>query len=108
MTRGGFELRLLAAAALTVLAGCASQTVEFYRLPPETPAADNRADVAKVQALAAAAALAREQRAQAASADAADEAPPPVTPRSTTGRSWFSATYAALRSASRSCASGEG
>jgi phospholipid-binding lipoprotein MlaA len=80
MTRGGFELRLLAAAALTVLAGCASQTVEFYRLPPETPAADNRADVAKVQALAAAAALAREQRAQAASADAADEAPPPVTP----------------------------
>jgi phospholipid-binding lipoprotein MlaA len=83
MMRGGFESRPLAAAAaaaLMALGGCASQTVEFYRLPPETPAADNRADIAKVQSLAAAAALAREQQAQAASGDAAAEAPPPVTP----------------------------
>jgi phospholipid-binding lipoprotein MlaA len=84
MMRGRPEIRrLAAAAALIVLGGCASQTVEFHRLPPETPAADNAADIAKMQGLAAAAALAQEQKAQASKGGenaAAAEAPPPVTP----------------------------
>ena len=46
-----------------VLGGCASQGVQFHSLPPETPAADNAADIAKAQGLAAAAALAAKQTA---------------------------------------------
>lgn len=45
------------------LGGCASQGVQFHRLPPETPAADNAADIANAQGLAAAAALAARQTA---------------------------------------------
>ncbi len=45
------------------LGGCASQGVQFHRLPPETPAADNAADIVKAQGLAAAAALAAKQTA---------------------------------------------
>jgi phospholipid-binding lipoprotein MlaA len=74
--------RLLVAAALLALAGCASQSVQLYRLPPETPAADNEADIAKIKALTEAAALARQQQAQAARAagtEDATEVPPPVT-----------------------------
>jgi phospholipid-binding lipoprotein MlaA len=82
MMRGRLEMRRLSAAAVLIaLGGCASQTVQFHRLPPETPAADNAADIAKMQRLAAAAALAQKQKAQAASGGegAAAEAPPPVT-----------------------------
>ena len=43
------------------LGGCAS--VQFHSLPPETPAADNAADLAKAQGLAAVAALAAKQTA---------------------------------------------
>jgi phospholipid-binding lipoprotein MlaA len=84
MRRGRLVMRRLAAAlAFIALGGCASQTVQFHRLPPETPAADNAADVAKMQRLAAAAALERKQKAQAANASdtaAAEASPPPVTP----------------------------
>jgi phospholipid-binding lipoprotein MlaA len=45
------------------LGGCASQRVQFHSLPPETPAADNAADIAKAQGLAAVAALATKQTA---------------------------------------------
>jgi phospholipid-binding lipoprotein MlaA len=86
--RGRVAWRLLAVASLLVLGGCASQTVQFHRLPPETPAADNAAEVAKMQKLAAAAAIAQAAaRAQDAKAQpavtegaSANEAPPPVTP----------------------------
>jgi phospholipid-binding lipoprotein MlaA len=92
------DLRPLAAAAFIVLGGCASQTVQFHRLPPDTPAADNAAEVAKMQKLAAAAALAQrvaraqDTGAQSAAAGTAPEGtpaegtpageapPPPVTP----------------------------
>jgi phospholipid-binding lipoprotein MlaA len=81
MTRGRLEIRHLAAAAYIALGGCASQTVEFHRWPPETPAADNAADIVKRQQLGAAAALAQKQKAEAAAERAtAAEAPPPVTP----------------------------
>jgi phospholipid-binding lipoprotein MlaA len=44
------------------LGGCASQGVQFHHLPPETPAADNAADIVKAHGLAdAAAALAAQQ-----------------------------------------------
>jgi phospholipid-binding lipoprotein MlaA len=78
---GGWRRRLAAGTTLIALGGCASQTVEFHRLPPDTPAADNAADIAKVRRTAAAAALARKAKAQAATEGAAAaEVPPPVTP----------------------------
>ncbi len=82
MMRGRPDLRrLAAAAALTMLGGCATQVVEFHRLPPDTPAADNAADIVKMQRLAAAAALAQKAKAQAAAeGGVAAEVPPPVTP----------------------------
>jgi phospholipid-binding lipoprotein MlaA len=54
------------------LGGCASQGVQFHRLPPETPAADNAADIVKAQGLAAAAALAAKQTASAAAGEQRD------------------------------------
>jgi phospholipid-binding lipoprotein MlaA len=82
MRRGRLGWRRLAAGlALMTLGGCASQTVEFHRLPPDTPAADNAAAVAKAKSLAAAAALVQETKAGAATEHPADDqAPPPVTP----------------------------
>jgi phospholipid-binding lipoprotein MlaA len=78
--RSGWR-RLAAGVALIALGGCASRVVEFHRLPPDTPAADNAADIAKMQRLAAAAALAQKTGAQAATEGAAAaEVPPPVTP----------------------------
>jgi phospholipid-binding lipoprotein MlaA len=56
-----------------VSAGCAMQEVQFHRLPPETPAASNAADVAKVRALAAAPAA-------ASNVQPAEQAAPPITP----------------------------
>ena len=73
-----------AGAALIALGGCAAQTVEFHRLPPDTPAADNAADIAKTQRLAAAAARACEadeaRAGRGREGAAAAEPPPPVTP----------------------------
>lgn len=67
-----------------LLAGCVSPTVRFHRLPPETPAANNAADVARAQGLAAAAALAAKQSTaaapQAAGEAKADEQVPLLTP----------------------------
>jgi phospholipid-binding lipoprotein MlaA len=51
------------------LGGCASQGVQFHSLPPETPAADNAADIVKAQGLAAAAALAAKQTATVATGE---------------------------------------
>ena len=52
------------AAVLLVLAlgGCATDGVVIHRMPPETPAADNAAAVAKTQALAATAPAARDEQ----------------------------------------------
>ena len=50
------------------LGGCASQGVQFHCLPPETPAADNAADIAKAQGLAAAALAGKQTAAQSADA----------------------------------------
>ena len=85
MMPGRLKWRCLGtAAALVALGGCAAQTVEFHRWPAETPAADNAADIAKMQSLAAAAALAEREKARAANggegASAAEPPPPPVTP----------------------------
>ena len=44
-------MRLYGLLAAFVLGGCASQTVQFHRLPAETPAADNAADIAKQETL---------------------------------------------------------
>jgi phospholipid-binding lipoprotein MlaA len=57
---------LTAAAALLALGGCASRMVEFHRLPAETPAAQNAADIAKARGVAAAAARAQKDRPRAA------------------------------------------
>lgn len=57
-------MRAYGAILTLALGGCASQAVQYHRLPPETPAANNLADVAKVHALAAAADAAA-KRAQA-------------------------------------------
>jgi phospholipid-binding lipoprotein MlaA len=54
------------------LGGCATQGVQFHRLPPETPAADNAADIVKAQGLAAAAALAAKQTATATAGERPD------------------------------------
>jgi phospholipid-binding lipoprotein MlaA len=54
----------------SVLGGCAGREVIYHRLPPETPAANNGADIARAQGLAAAAAVAaKETRREAAAAD---------------------------------------
>ena len=64
------------------LGGCASQGVQFHHLPPETPAADNAADIVKAQGLAAAAALAAKQTAAPSVGEGlgANEEIPLVTP----------------------------
>jgi phospholipid-binding lipoprotein MlaA len=82
MRHGRLEwLGFVSGALLIALGGCASQTVVFHHLPPETPAADNAADIARMQRLAAAAAQARKEKAQAAGEQAAGaESAPPVTP----------------------------
>jgi phospholipid-binding lipoprotein MlaA len=78
--RSGWR-RLAAGVAFIALSGCASQGVEFHRLPPDTPAADNAADIAKMHRLAAESALAQKTRAPASTEGAAAaEVPPPVTP----------------------------
>jgi len=69
----------LAIVLILALTGCATQEVQFHRLPPETPASDNAADIKKMQALAAEAAIAAASRAKTVEHAAADEAPP-VTP----------------------------
>jgi phospholipid-binding lipoprotein MlaA len=47
-------MRIFAAVAIVLsLGGCATQGVEFHRMPPETPAADNAAAIQKAAALAA-------------------------------------------------------
>ncbi|MGA2343044.1 MAG: VacJ family lipoprotein [Steroidobacteraceae bacterium] len=51
------SVRVLFLLFVLALGGCASQRVQFHCLPPETPAADNAADIAKVQGLAALGAL---------------------------------------------------
>jgi phospholipid-binding lipoprotein MlaA len=58
MTRYGLGMALALA-----LGGCASQSVQFHRWPEETPAANNAADIARMQGLAAAAALAANETA---------------------------------------------
>lgn len=84
MRRGRRRWRVGAAAALVALGGCAARTVEFRRWPPETPAADNAADITKMQDLGAATALAQRDKAGPSNggegAPAAEPPPPPVTP----------------------------
>jgi phospholipid-binding lipoprotein MlaA len=69
---------------LMAMGGCASQSVTIRRLPPETPAANNAADIVKAQGLAVAAAMAAKQQTPADAADAAKSAEPaaaePVPP----------------------------
>ena len=65
--------RVFLFALALVLGGCASQGVQFHCLPPETPAADNAAEIARAQSVAGAAALAI-KRTAAQSADQVSEA----------------------------------
>ena len=69
------EMRL--APIFLALSGCASQSVIFHRLPPETPAADNAAAIKQVQALMAQSKAAAEGSVNAKQSDAGDA--PPVT-----------------------------
>jgi phospholipid-binding lipoprotein MlaA len=71
------RLNGVAIVLVCALSGCASQSVIFHSLPPETPAADNDANIAKVQGLAAAAAIAAKETA-AEAADAAKSAKPGI------------------------------
>ncbi len=85
MRRAAPWFRCLAAAAVpVVLGGCAARSVEFHRLPAETPAANNAAAIVRVRGLAEAAARARQEQAKAAAGTAAgapvEAPPPPVTP----------------------------
>ena len=71
------------AVAMLLLAGCATREVQFHRWPAETPAADNEADIARMQGLQSAAATAATLATPQASeqAGSADEPPrPPVKP----------------------------
>jgi phospholipid-binding lipoprotein MlaA len=74
---------VVCAAAVLALSGCAAREVEFHRWPGETPAANNRADIARMQGLqaaaAAAATLATPHAAEQA-AGVAEPPPPPVKP----------------------------
>ncbi len=47
--------RITCTVAVLALCGCATREVQFHRWPAETPAADNKADIAKMQGLQAAA-----------------------------------------------------
>jgi phospholipid-binding lipoprotein MlaA len=69
--------RLLAAAGLIALAGCASRVVEFHQLPADTPAADNAANVVKAKSLAAEAGRARKEKPGNGGPNAATAEPPP-------------------------------
>ncbi len=66
--------------AVLALCGCATREVQFHHWPAETPAADNKADIAKMQGLQAAA-TAGSKPAPAQSPDAgAEPQPPKVSP----------------------------
>jgi phospholipid-binding lipoprotein MlaA len=77
-------MRLFGLLAALVLGGCASQSVQFHRLPAETPAADNAADIVKQETLTAATATAAKtaenQPAQGVEGAKKEELPPRVTP----------------------------
>jgi len=74
--------RIGCAVAVLVLAGCATREVQFHRWPAETPAANNKADIARMQGLQAAAAAAATLATPQASEQAggAAEPSPPVKP----------------------------
>jgi phospholipid-binding lipoprotein MlaA len=75
--------RIGCAAAMLVLAGCATREVAFHHWPAETPAANNKADIARMQGLQAAAAAAATLATPQASdqpVGAAQPPPPPVKP----------------------------
>ena len=75
--------RIGCAAAVLVLAGCATREVQFHHWPAETPAANNKADIARMQGLQAAAAAAATLATPQASdqpVGAAQPPPPPVKP----------------------------
>ena len=85
----GHALATASAAAMfsLVLAGCAMQEVQIHRLPPETPAASNAADIARAQRAQVAAAAAAAGAAAiaigvqpAGHAQPAEEAAPAIKP----------------------------
>ena len=71
------RLAMRLAPIFLALSGCASQSVIFHRLPPETPAADNAAAIKQVQALMAQSKAAAEGSVNGKQSDAGDA--PPVT-----------------------------
>jgi phospholipid-binding lipoprotein MlaA len=76
-------MRTACALAALALAGCAAREVQFHRWPAETPAANNKADIARMQGVqAAAAAAAKPVSPEAArqAASAAEPAPAKVMP----------------------------
>ena len=76
-------MRAACVVAALVLSGCAMREVEFHRWPSETPAANNKADIARMQGLQAAAAAAATMATPRASdqpGGGAEPPPPPVTP----------------------------
>jgi phospholipid-binding lipoprotein MlaA len=56
------RISALALVLVVGLGGCATQGIEFHRMPPETPAADNAAAIQKATALAAAAEAATKEQ----------------------------------------------
>jgi len=64
-----------------LLTGCAAREVVYHHLPPDTPAADNRAQIARAQRLqAAAAARSAAPPAASGAAQPGEPPPPPVEP----------------------------
>ena len=74
MRRTGFDRLRFAACAMgaLALAGCATREVQYHHWPAETPAANNAADIARVQGLHAAAAAASKSVAHEGAPQAAD------------------------------------
>jgi phospholipid-binding lipoprotein MlaA len=73
-------VRTAVALAALALAGCAGREVQFHRWPAETPAANNKADIARMQGVQAAAAAASKLVSPAAAEQPASAAAPPPEP----------------------------
>jgi phospholipid-binding lipoprotein MlaA len=72
--------RIGCVAAVLVLCGCATREVELHRWPAETPAANNKADIAKMQGVQAAAATSATPQASGPAGSGSEPPPTPVKP----------------------------
>jgi phospholipid-binding lipoprotein MlaA len=78
--RALMRTRIACTVAVLMLAGCATREVQFHRWPAETPAANNKADIAKLQGLQAASAADSKPAPPASPEHASSAAEPPSPP----------------------------